>query len=273
MNELDLYNGYQLPAKTPAKKHRKSHKKGYKWFVGLIITMFLVIIFFVANAFSNILTFSNVSLFKAKAIVVKGFNIYAVTIGAYEDEKSATMQAEEVQLSGAGGYVMYDLNYCVVLNAYLSSSDAQNVLEKVIKTKADAELKVIEINRCQLQGVSDKEEREEVENALNIFKDTYQNLYDISINLDLSKITTAEAKVKLAELLNEVSNKASSFRDVAKKMTDAKFSLTQAKIDQVVNLLNTLVESALTSTRLSSLIKHAQISCLMLQNELALLLA
>lgn len=273
MNELDLYSAYSLPATTTKKKSRKSKKKNFKWFFIIILVMCFLMVFFVANAFSNLLAFSNISLFKAKPIIAKAYNVYAISVGEFEDEVSAQNFAEKLKLGGAGGFVMYDLSYCVILNAYLSSSDAQNVLEKILPTYENVELKTLEINRCQLSGIENQEQRGQVENALNIFKDTYQKLYEISVNLDLGKITSSEAKVKLTELLNQASIKASNFREVVSEMGETSFSLAQAKVDQVVSLLNNLVQSALVSTRLSSLIKYDQIVCLNLQNELALLLA
>ena len=272
MNEIDLYSAYRLPT-TTKQKDKKPRRGGHKFFIFLILLMCLVIIFFIANAFSNILTFSNVTILKDSPIVAKGFNAYSVQISDFENEQSAKRFAEEVQVSGAGGYVLYNVNYNVVLSVYLSSSDAQNVLEKVLPTYSNAELKVIEIKKCQLNGLSDKEDNVAVQNALNCFKSVYESLYTTSVNLDTSKITSQEAKVSLTTLLNEVGNVVSAFRDVCSEhKEDTKYSLTLAKVDQVVNLLNTLVESALTSTRLSSLIKYTQISSLLLQNELALLL-
>lgn len=270
MNEIDLYSAYRLPSATK-KKEKMPKKGGHKFFIIFILLMCLVIIFLIANAFSNILTFSSVSLFNGKT-VAKSYNAYAIVIGNFEDEQSAKQFSEEVQTAGAGGYVIYDLDYSVILNVYLTADDAQNVLEKVLLTYSNAELKVLGINRCELSNVSDKVDTKTVESALNIFKSTYKSLYDICLKLDTSQSTSQETKVALTSLLNETSEVVSAFRDISDEAKNTQYSLTLAKVDQVVSLLNNLVESALSSTRLSSLIKNTQISCLMLQNELSLLL-
>ena len=273
MNEIDLYSAYQLPSTVGHYNNKiKKPKKGkHKWFILLIIIIFVAIVFFVANAFANFLSFSSTSVFGNNKVAVKGFNIYAVSLNTFEDKESATTLASEVKLEGGAGYVLNDVNYSVLASIYASSSDAQNVLEKVLPTYPNAGIEVIKINRCELQALSSDDENEQVQNALNIFKTAYQSLYDIGISLDTSQITSAQAKVKISDLLNSASAIASAFGDIATATSNAKYKLTQAKVDQVVDLLNDLTESVLISTRLSSLIKYNQISCLMLQNELALL--
>ncbi len=271
MNEIDLYSAYRLPSTVKSGKVKK-HKNGkHKWFLALIIIMFLVIVFFVANAFANFLSFQSISIF-GNTVSVKSFNVYAISLDTFEDKTQADSLASEIKLEGAGGYIINDMGYSVLASVYMSSQDAQSVLEKVLPVYENAEIKVISISRCELQSLSSKEENKQVKNALNVFKSTYETLYSIGINLDTSQITSAEAKVQITDLLNTVSATASAFKDIATVSNDTKYKLAQAKIDQVVELLNDLVESALVSTRLSSLIKYSQISCLMLQNELSLLI-
>ncbi len=272
MNEIDLYSSYQLPALTNKKSKKPKHNKG-KWFIFIIILVFIGIIIFLANAFANVLSFSSTSLFGAKKITTKSFNAYAIMIESTEDKQYAEELSQELQLAGAGGYIMYDLQYQVLASAYLDSNDAQSVLNKVMSAYPNAEIKILKINACELPSFSNKENNEIIKEGLEIFKTTYQQLYDLCIQLDTSSITSADCKVKITELLNSVSGVSSKFRDVANVSDNTKFKLTQAKIDQLEQLINELVESSLISTRLSSLIKYTQISCLMLQNELSLLLS
>lgn len=276
MNELDIYDNYRLPSANVSQKKQKKAKKKHK--IPRLFAFFMVLfgcatVFFVANAFSNILAFSTVSLYKAKSATAKSFNVFMINVNNFETEQDAKKFASEIKLSGGAGYVIYDLGYNVIASAYLSSTDAQSVLEKVKLTYDTATVKLVEINRCELENIVDDEQESCVQNALDIFKNTYKNLYDLAVKLDTSQVTSAEAKVELTTLLEGASDISASFRNYSSKITDTSYSLAQAKINQVVGLLNDLVESSLTSTRLSSLLKDAQISALMLQNELALLIA
>lgn len=276
MNELDIYDNYRLPSANVSPQKQKKAKKKHKiprLFAFFMILFSCATVFFVANAFSNILAFSTVSLYKAKSATAKSFNVFMINVNNFETEQDAKKFASEIKLSGGAGYVMYDLGYNVIASAYLSSTDAQSVLEKVKLTYDTATVKLVEINRCELESIVDDEQENCVQNALDIFKNTYKNLYDLAVKLDTSQVTSAEAKVELTTLLESASDISASFRNYSSKITDTSYSLTQAKINQVVGLLNDLVESSLTSTRLSSLLKNAQISALMLQNELALLIA
>lgn len=275
MNELDIYDSYRLPSttnKNPVKK--KAKKRSFrKFFAFFMVLCSCATIFFVANAFSNILAFSTVSLYKAKSATAKSFNVFMININNFETESDAQKLASEIKLAGGAGYVMYDFGYNVIASAYLSSSDAQGVLEKVKLTYENATVKLVEINRCELENIVDDEQENCVQQSLDLFKNTYKNLYELAIKLDTSQITSAEVKIELTTLLESASDISASFRNYSSKISDTSYSLAQAKINQVVELLNDLVESSLTSTRLSSLLKNAQITALMLQNELALLIA
>lgn len=276
MNELDLYDAYRVPtsksATTPKIKKRKKHPVR-KVFALIMIAISCITVFFVANAFSNILAFSTVSLYKSKSATAKSFNVFMININNFESEIDAQKLASEIKLAGGAGYVMYDLGYNVIASAYLSSADAQSVLEKVKLTYTTVTVKLVEINRCELESIVDDEQENCVQQALDIFKTTYQNLYDLSVKLDTSQITSQDVKIALTALLESASDISAGFRNYASQITDTSYSLTQAKVNQAVELLNTLVESSLTSTRLSAMLKNAQISALMLQNELALLIA
>jgi len=276
MNELDLYDAYRLPSANSTKKpqmKKPKKRKARKFFAFIMIIFSCVTVFFVANAFSNILAFSTVSLYKAKSATAKSFNVFMINVNNFENESDAQKFSAEIKLAGGAGYVMYDLGYNVIASAYLSSADAQSVLEKVKLTYDTATVKLVEINRCELENIVDDEQEKCVQKALDLFKSTYKSLYDLSVKLDTIQITSADAKIELTALLESASDISASFRNYASKITDTSYSLTQAKINQVVELLNDLVESSLTSTRLSALLKSAQISALMLQNELALLIA
>ena len=271
MNELDLYSSYQLPAPTHKKSKKPKKHKG-RWFIWLVILIFISIIFFVANAFANVLSFSSTSLFGTKNITTKSYNVYSILINTFDDKESAEVLSQELQLVGASGYIAYDLKYEVYASAYFKSEDAQNVLSKVLSSYENAEIKILKINACKLSALQNKEYNTITETALNLFKTTFENLYDLGIKLDTSAITSAECKLQLTNLLSSISEVASQFRDVANSTDDTKYKLTQAKVDQVEELVNDLVGSSLVSTKLSSLLKYNQIACLMLQNELALLL-
>ena len=276
MNELDLYDAYRLPSAksaVPPEKKKNKKRKARGFFAFILIMISCVTVFFVANAFSNILAFSTVSLYKARSATAKSFNVFMININNFEKEDDAKKFAAEIKLAGGAGYVMYDLGYNVIASAYLSSTDAQSVLEKVKLTYDTATVKLVEINRCELENIVDDEQEKCVQKALDLFKNTYKSLYDLSVKLDSSQITSADVKIELTALLESASDISASFRNYASKITETSYSLTQAKVNQVVELLNDLVESSLTSMRLSALLKNAQISALMLQNELALLIA
>ncbi len=272
MNELDLYDSYRLPTTVSSKNKKRTKKHNGKWFIIFIIIIFMAIIFFVANAFANFLSFSNTSVFGSKNNSAKGYNAYAIVVDKFQDKTQANALSLQLQNAGASGYIIYDLEYQVLASAYLKSEDAQNVLEKVLGTYNNAEISIIKVNSIQLKKLEDKKDNEIITKALNLFKNTYESLYDLGINLDTSNITSAQAKFSITQLLNEISGISSEFRDIINKTNDTTYKLTQAKIDQLEENINELVESSLISTKLSSLIKYSQINCLILQNELAKLL-
>lgn len=278
-NNLDYYNEFTL---KPSQKEVlqipqqnllvKKEKKKRKVTISLILVLFtLISLFFIANAFSNLLAFSTVSLYDSNAIVVKSYQIYMLEVKDFDDKDTAQTFANEIKLRGGAGVVIYDSTYKVVASCYNNLQDAQNVMEKLKNEFDTCKIYTLKLNKLKL--VTNDNEIKDIDNILEIFKMAGTELIDLAIKLDKGELTSSDTRNKLFTLYESISKLNADFKDCCSKISNDKVVITQAKIDQEIELLKHIIENNQTGNRLSAEIKEGAINSFLLQNELALLIA
>ena len=281
-NNLDYYNEFTLqPSKVKQTEPPKislgynNEKKGKS---KVILSIFFLIativaLFFIANAFSNLLAFSTVTLYDSNAIIVKSYEVYMVEAKEFDDKESADAFANELKLRGGAGVVIYDSTYKVIASCYDSLEDAQSVMEKLRNEYETCSVYTLKLNKLKLYADATNEEFEGIDNALEVFKTSGSTLIDLAIKLDKGEYSSTEVKNKLFDLYENLNASNNRFSDFSSTINNDKFVIAQAKIDQVVEVIKTLVESSSTSNKLSAEMKAGAINSYLLQNELALLVA
>jgi len=281
-NNLDYYNEFTLHANNSLVTEKplkaltlKNEKKGKgKIFVSVALLMTtLIILFFIANAFSNLLAFSTVTLYDSNAIVVKSYNVYMVEAKEFDNEESAKSFANELKLRGGAGVVIYDTTYKVIASCYNNLDDAQSVMEKLRDEYEMCSVYTLKLNKLKLLANTNSDELDSIDKSLEMFKTSGITLIELALKLDKGELNSSEIKQSLFSLYESINNLNVKFNDFSSTINNDKFVIAQAKMDQEVELLKSLVESSSTSNRLSAEIKASAINSFLLQNELALLIA
>lgn len=175
---------------------------------------------------------------------------------------------------GGAGYVWeQDGIFYVVASAYIEENDAKKVKENLAGSNVSADILKITFNEIAISREYNADGLSKLINALNIFKNTYKTLYDISISLDTSILTETQCRLEVSNLHSDVNKTKSDFEALFNsKLTPA---LLQVKLS--VNSVNTLVQQLIdfndNNLSYSSKIKYNYMEILWINKTLATNLA
>lgn len=234
-------------------KTRKMH------FLSKFFTIFTAVVVIcltlnLADLFSSLITVGGFT-FTNNDIVLSKYNLYAVCTNSAETQVQATEHANICQIQGGAGYnYMYDSKYYTIASIYENESDANKVLQNLKKTIQTACIVQIYINPISLSSNLSSEERTNLENALNIFKNTYKELYDISVSLDTSVTNEVNAKLQINALGSKISTISTNFTTLFNTQMTNNFLTIKLKLAELSSNLNELISSS-SSQPFSSQIK------------------
>lgn len=279
---LDYYNQFLL---KPSKKseqtfvqtekviyHTKKNFKAKKIINCIILLSTLSILIFIANAFSNILAISTITVYNPNSVVINSYDVYLIQLNEFTDEKDAQKFSQEIKLKGGAGEIINDITYRVMASSYVNFFDANNVLEKLREEYKSSCIYKLQVNRIKLTSKNKINQLENLSEALSVFKNSADSLNAISYKLDLSEISSVEAKKQLLSLYDGINTLSQKFNNDL-SLDDEKIIITKAKIDQEVELIKGIIESNLSSNLLSAELKRRAIESYLLQNELSILIA
>lgn len=249
-------------------KHLKP-KKGGKFFaifsclicIGLCITM--------ADLFSTFITvgsFSNTAGGKINA-----YSIYAVYLHQSSIKTSALEQSTGIKKIGGAGYVWENESlFYVITSAYIEENDAIKVKQNLNEGDYHAEILKINIAEIPIGNAYTTEELSALTSAINLFKNTYKSLYDVSISLDTFILSETQCRLEIAKIQSEISQKKSDFDALFNsKLTS---ELLQLKLS--MNSLSTLIQQLIdyvetTSQPFTSKMKFNYMEILLLNKTLS----
>lgn len=213
----------------------------------LITTMFFGVIFVATNS-AGVLTvgnFSLSSLFK-KQTIIKGQNLYAVTLGELDNEKEAASLASSSSMLGASGFVWLEgEKYFVIGSIYTTKEEAMSV-QTNLGTEYLTTIKEIVFEEIKLPQ----------DEHNSFLKESINYLYNLNKELalhakELEKKQTTQ--VAVASVINTYSN------DIKVMLAKIDYAQSGVNIDSLNKLKTTLseVEAVLSSTVVSVLSNNA----------------
>ena len=134
---------------------------------------------------------------------------YALQLGAFENETSATEQAQLFRKRGAAGFLWHDNRFRVLAAVYPLKDDAQRVREQLQENHAvDSYLFEITLPELRLRLTGMKGQLDILEAAFIHADDTIAALQALSLSLDRQEISNQEAAQQIrlrSEQLYQVS--------------------------------------------------------------------
>ena len=145
---------------------------------------------------------------------------YLLCGGAYENVELAREAAELVKTRGGAGYVIVGEECEVVLAAYLTLEDAENVLDGG-GGGTGAYLKEVPVGAFDTAALGD-DIADETESALGYFSLTFDCFTSAADGLSAGTLTASDVRIRLAVCRARVEELHTAFSDAAREVSDAR---------------------------------------------------
>lgn len=231
---------------------------------------FLILIFSVvcvavcvlfANLISSAITVSGVS---SNTLTYSSFCVYGISVGQYSSKESAESFSAETKKKGGAGYVYKkDSLYHVLASAYEKENDAKLVQKNLVESGIESTIVLIEINEANFFNISSAEQKKQFENALAVLRNTFLNLYDISVSLDTKAIDETKAKIQIIEVKSTVEKTINSISKGNSSLDGIYYQMIKNTFDEVEKELLELKDyENISEISLSSKIKYVYVDIL-----------
>ena len=251
----------------------KTKNKKIKISFAKIITISTAIVAIVltltmADLFSSLITVGGFS-FTNNDILISNYNLYAVCTNKTETKAQSEENSNICKIQGGAGYqYVFESKYYTIASIYENQSDAQKVLDKILQSNPHASILPISISNISISNNLSGNEKSTLENALNIFKKSYKQLYDISISLDTSVISEVNAKLSVNGLGSEVNNILSNFTTLFNKQMSNSFLIIKLNLKKLADCFLELINNS-PSVPYTSQIKFAYCKNVFIYQDLA----
>lgn len=246
-------------------------KKPLKERVKRVFKFFLIIItigacFLSARYLSSALTVGNIS----SLIVYGGTNIkinekkyYAVTLGNYESYDEAERVALGSTIQGASGFVWEKGNkFYVVGNIYSNQDDAKAVIDNLIGTKYTTEIIEIQFDKLKLNfDMYDNSAMPIINNALEVFDNIYDDIYDLSVKFDKGEISHLAVSSETSKMRGCLKGIIVNVQNLINKK-DSKLQIVQQYLVGVDEVLDQAILKTIDNTATGYSLKNA-IACVL----------
>lgn len=225
-------------------KKRAKRNKNFKlqaiMFSFLFVLFLLCLILNLSDIFSSLIT-NSASLFSSKKLECPSYNVYAVSITDFDNEIQANEAAIQVENQGGAGVVYHSAEYFVLTSCYPTLSYAQEISENLKALGYNSKIVCLNVQEI-LVNYKGKNSNLFL-NAFHIYKNCYNQLYELSLRLDKNEIDYIEVnsnlmlKIKQVEALKSEIEKLNSEND--KVLKDYSLSF----LAELESILNSGIES------------------------------
>lgn len=167
--------------------------------------------------------------------------VYCVSAGTFEDYSTAFTFSETIKKQGGAGYILKQNNlYYVLLSGYPKKDSALKVIENLSYENIDSQLYVISLEKISMKISDESNDKLFVKDALNIFYNTYEKLYNLSVDYDQNNLSKSEVLNQI-ELLNENIEKCkNNLSTKNNSVSDATLVYLKLYLDDLSQSLNEL---------------------------------
>jgi len=139
----------------------------------------------------------------AEEIIFPGMTCYALQMGVYTERENANLQAEQLQMRGAGGYVLEDAGrYRVLAAAYTEKESLTAVREQLKAENMESAAYVFSTNDTAMRVNASREQLDGIKEAIQALYTLQQKMAEETLRFDKQQLTPQQGKEIAKELLN-----------------------------------------------------------------------
>ncbi len=251
-NRRDYRGGSELNYQSYSYKKRKKRE---------IIAIMIIIMCFsftimLADIFGSGDIFGGLNAVFASSESV--ITYYAVEAGSYSTSVEARNSGLQYMHAGAGGYVIKDGTYRVILVVYDNIEDAEAVVEGLISDGVSAT--IYEIKGAKIRYNEYGDIGKPMETVINYLSTIYGTLYNISTLLDEGEISELEVRVRIAQVIEELSRVSDEFENMVLDHTEDE-TVIKVRMEIIADLaiLENLLDTKIERVSLLSDIRYSLI--------------
>lgn len=221
--------------------YRKSGKQKRKvppFFKMILILSFIALCvglsLFASTKIPSLVGINTANMFNTK-------KLYAISVGSFNDYSSASILSETILKQGGAGKVIKNGNeYIVLLSCYETEKDANNVIINLSDSGVEASIFELTLNGLNLKVDIDYDKKVILKNSINLFYDSYKDLYELSINYDNKTLTKVEALEEINRLIDKVNKVYTQFNASVRSAINATGVYLQIFISELIDSLTNL---------------------------------
>ena len=209
--------------------------------------------------FTSIMTggfFINISGGGLSSLNMEKREYYGICFGSFGTLAEAEKSAVSLKARGGGGYIQKDNSYKVFSSLYLNKADAESVATRLGQSGISVTVQKIEISSYKFLYDSKTISFKKLNEILEIFNFTIENLYAAFIDLDSNIINELDAQVRVSELKNEAAKLKYEFDNLSSDETSHQIISLKAELVSLQINLGIISESSYITENMSVEIKY-----------------
>lgn len=192
------YSVFERKHKQKEKNTTKSYRRARK-----IAILFIVICFCSSLLLLDYFSDGYVLADFDEVSALNKTNYYCIQMGMYGDLETANYYANLIKQRGGAGFILKDGNFRVLASVYKNSSEAEAIITRLNNLGTVCSLYVLQTE--EIFDVSLSHSDREKMRFISLCTDyAYQELYNLSNEMDVETITNAEIKGKIQSLLDSL---------------------------------------------------------------------
>jgi hypothetical protein len=236
---------------------KKSYFGGHRLKIfGFLFTIFSVaLVVIIADLASTYLTTGSFSIIPNNKCVLPEKNYYAIQLNSFKTKEDAITFSKSVQSRGGAGYIYKDNEYLVFASMYNNLEKANEVCDNLKISGESASIFEFKVNRVEYNISLKSSDKECLSNTINLFDDTFNDIFQIISELDTGNTTFSQTNLNLNSLYSNLQNKESTFEKSFSLSTNTQILILKSKLALLINCVNSMINPNITKDQLSYLLK------------------
>ncbi len=234
----------------------KSHTSS-KIFVILLTIFCIALCISFAELFSSLITTSGLSSVKDGEVKQNAFNLFAINLYQTETQSLAFENAVLAKKQGGAGYIWEGDNFYVLASCYENEADAKKVQETLQENGTTCSIYTLTFDSLAIETTSSGQEKNTLLQSVQIYKNLYKQLYDLSVSIDTQLLSEIEAKINLNEITSNFKKIKANFTALFNSQLTSSILELKLSLENVDVILDELTQYSSTETPYTSMVKYA----------------
>ncbi len=228
-------------------------------FLTLFITVLCIAICLsCAELFSSLITVGAFSYSKNNEAKQQAFSLYSIYIYTAQTKSQADEMSSITRKKNGAGYIYQsDTGYLILTSCYENQNDAQKVIANLAENGIEGKLLEIKYDEIKFTAKLNETEKNTLTQSVQIYKNLYKKLYDLSVSVDTNLLTEIKAKNNLNDIIKDFLSKKQDFESIFNQRLTSAILKLKISLGNLSTILDNLYEYSSIEFPYSSQIKNS----------------